>query len=167
MWTGFESSWNNFINVVFINRHSPHLVTVAVKHVITYQKFIMPIPVNINRKRKMPGILITLEMPHNLQVIVKCIHPAITILNKNITWLIKTTEIAYTHTVRVNSVKSIDFIRNTDNRSILFCCGERCSGAFLDFTCSAIKNKDFKILGGYNLVKTITINIIYLHRHVS
>ena len=26
---------------VFINRHSPHLVTMAVKHVITYKKFIM------------------------------------------------------------------------------------------------------------------------------
>ena len=126
----------------------------------------MSISVNINCKREMSGILITLEMPHNLKVIVKCIHPAITIFNENIAWLFKTTEITYTHTVRINSVKCVDFIRNTDNSSVLFWCRERCFGTFLHFTCSAIKNQHFKILGCYNLIKAITINIIYLHRHI-
>ena len=114
--------WNYLIYMVFTYRHCPYLLTMTVKHIIAHKKFIMPITINIYCKWKMSCILITLEMPHNLQIIIKGIHSAITVFYKNITRLVQSSEITYSHSVRIDSVKGIHLIWNTYYCAILSSC---------------------------------------------
>ena len=138
----------------------------AVKHIIANKKFIMTISIDIYGKRKMSCILITLEMPHNLKIIIKCIYSAVSVFNKNISWLIKSTEIAYSHSIWIDSVKCIFSVWYSYNSAILSCCRIRSLCSFLNFSCTSIKNKHLKILCCYNLVIAIAIYIVYLHRHI-
>ena len=114
----------------------------------------------------MARILGAYVFPHQIQIFIQRINPAVPVLDQNIPWTVFSTEIADPYAVRINPVKGIDMIGNADAFSVIFG-GLRGVGRFLHCAGSSVQDADLEIPACDHFILSVPVNVINLKRNVS